>query len=262
MSVLKVKYGDFSYGGIDIDFYFDDVKVQNFWFSLCVDSFTSITEFLEQFLYTSSSQMIWSKEQLAENQRVVNSLSVCLNGEGPDLDLKLEELQTSIPCAGGIAYQYDTVRLTVSGHQENYLETDPIDHVMIGDKKQVIGEIYFSLMNLLGSEVSKKGHNDELQDYNDCKSLMIEKFLYPDLEKYYIDNGIHLKQQIIRKVKILKKSKIAPRDIFTEKKNNPKDCEIFYQIDESESKIENINSMRMILPVKEIKKQILQLQAE
>ena len=101
-----------------------------------------------------------------------------------------------------------------------------------------------------------------LQDYNDCKSLIIEKFLYPDLEKYYIDTGVHLKQQIIRKVKIFKKSKIAPKDIFIEKKNNPRDCEIFYQIDESESKIENINSMRMILPVKDIKKQILQLQVE
>jgi hypothetical protein len=268
MSVLKVKFGDFSYGGIDIDFYFDDVKVQSFWFSLCVDSFTSITEFLEQFLYNNSPQMIWSKEQLSEKQRVVRSLSTCLEGEGPDLDLKLEKIRTAIPCDGGTAYQYDTVRLTISGYQGDYLETDPIDHVMIGDKKQVIGELYFSLMNLLGYEVAKKGHKDEyyeqkpLQDYNDCKSLIIEKFLYPDLEKYYIDTGVHLKQQIIRKVKIFKKSKIAPKDIFIEKKNNPRDCEIFYQIDESESKIENINSMRMILPVKDIKKQILQLQVE
>ena len=268
MSILKVKFGDFSYGGIDINFYFDDIKVQSFWFSLCVDSFTSITKFLEQFLYSNSPQMIWSKEQLSEKQRVVRSLSTCLEGEGPDLDLKLEKIRTAIPCDGGTAYQYDTVRLTISGYQGDYLETDPIDHVMIGDKKQVIGELYFSLMNLLGYEVAKKGHKDEyyeqkpLQDYNDCKSLIIEKFLYPDLEKYYIDTGVHLKQQIIRKVKIFKKSKIAPKDIFIEKKNNPRDCEIFYQIDESESKIENINSMRMILPVKDIKKQILQLQVE
>lgn len=191
MSELKIKYGDFTYGGIDIDFYFDGEKVQSFWFSLCADTFTSITDFLEQFLEDSGPQILWAKTNLSDTQRIYKTHTVTLDGEGPDLDIKLEEIQTATPCGEGIEFDYDRVRLTISGFEDesDYLEAEPVSHVMIGNKKQILGELYFSMMNVLGFEVTKNGHNDEyynqnpLQEYNDCKSLKIEEFLFPELKK-------------------------------------------------------------------------------
>lgn len=259
MSNLKIKYGDFSCGGIDMDFYFDDVKIQTFWFSLCVDSFTTITRFLEQFLDYNLPYIIREDEILSENQKIVKSHSVILDGEGADLEIKLEEIQTGVPCAGGTAYTYDTVRLTIKGfeNEANYLEEEPVSHEMIGDKKQIISELYFTMMNVLGYEVANKRNGDEscdfrdLQIYNDCKSIIIEEFLYPELKYYYVDKKtkIHLKQQIIRSVKIITAKDLQNNDILKERENYPRDCEIFYLPKEYKSKLSIWINMRMILPI-------------
>ena len=58
-----------------------------------------------------------------------------------------------------------------------------------------------------------------------------------------------MKQQIIRKIKIIKKSEFSVDEVISEKLNAPKDCELFYQFDESDSEIESIHSMKMVLPV-------------
>ena len=253
MSKLKIKYGDFSWGGIDIDFYFDDVKVQSFWFSLCVNTFYTITRFLEQ-LIEWNFPMIPKNEILSENQRIVKSHSIILDGEGPDLEIIVEEIQTAKPCGPGTAFTYDTVRLTIIFYGDNNKKER---HSIIADKKQIIGEFYFSMMNVLGYELANKGHNDEyydqnpVQEYNDCKSIPIEEFLYPDLQLFYVDKKtkVHLKQQIIRSAKIITAKDLQNKDILKEKENYPRDCEHFYLPKEYKSKLSIWNNMRMILPI-------------
>ncbi len=145
-NMITIEFEDFNCGCININFYDDDRKFWTCDYSLCVNDFTTITDFLKE----------------------------CINHNYADVILGEEGLSTKL------ILQTDSSHTTkLSFMYED--GTEQITFVII--KKQFIHEFYTKLMKVLEKELvnisEKKSYymQNRQKDYDECKSAEIEAYI-------------------------------------------------------------------------------------
>ncbi len=135
-------------------------------------------------------------------------------------------------------YNIDTTRFTITEKDYEFIDHED-KYKMEGNTEQIISEVYFSVLKYLAKQFCNSVKNKNinwLQEYNDCKSVKIEEFLYLELKSYYsveVNNSkIHKKSQLINRIEIRNDKNIE--NIFAERKELRPEIELFYKYGDKE----------------------------
>lgn len=240
---LKLEFKKTENNGTEIIFYFDNEQVYSCSFLEEEKSFSHITQILEDWISGKSAILKCGKDRsiIAERESFINVIN-------KDVFLKFEMFRSSSGEYPNKKYDSDTSRFTITEKDYEFIDHED-KYKMEGNTKQIISEIYFAVLKYVAEKNCNSSCDNKinwLQEYNDCKSVKIEEFLYPELRDYYsveINNSkIHKKTQFINKIEIRTEESIE--DIFDERKSLRSEIELFYKDENKEF---------IVLPVEEFK---------
>ncbi len=242
---LRLVYDD----ATDIFIYFDNVRVFYFPFSIVMDGFDRITKFL------------------------LNYINGQANKE--EFDIEGDYVYFLIEDSG---FDANVVKFSVykgCDFDDGSYEVSEL-HSMYGDKKQIVAAIYFSLMKMIAfnrfrdfdGDIAKiYGEDEELYGsealilYNQCKSIEIENYLYPELTKLNRTKS-KITEIYIEDANSFEYSSDynTPLDLLEYRKKLPPTEELFYQPLTDCPQIEMTDSLIMILPTENVKNKLQEIE--
>lgn len=240
--VLKLEFEKTENNGTEIVFYFDSERVYSCQFLEEEKSFSHLIKVLEDFISGKSAKLEYGKDR-----SVIAGIESYIDVINKDVFLKFEMFQSHRGEYPNTKYDLDTTRFTLTEKDYEFINKEE-KYVMEGNTKQIISEVYFFVLKYVANLFCNPcdDNNNWLQEYNDCKSIKIEEFLYPELKSYYsidINNlKIHKKSQLITKIEICNDKSIE--DIFEKRKSLRAEIELLYMNNKKEF---------IVLPVEEIK---------
>lgn len=240
---LKLEFEKTENNGTEIVFYFDGEQIYSCLFLEEEKSFSHIIQILEDFISGKSAKLTYGKSRsiIAERESFINVIN-------KDVFIKFEMFQSHSGEYPNKKIDLDTSRFTITEKDYEFIDHED-KYKMEGNTKQIISEVYFSVLKYVADQYSNSkydGNINWLQEYNDCKSIKLEEFLYPELKDYYsvkISNSkIHKKSQFINSIEVRDNNQIE--DIFDERKSLRPEIELLYK---------NENKEFIVLPVEELK---------
>ena len=241
---LRLEFEKIENDGIEIVFYFNDEKVFNCPFLEEDKSFSHINKILEDFLSGKSAKL-----RYGETRSIVGETENYINVINSDVFLKFELFQSHSGKYPNRKYDLNTTRFTITKKDYEFIDHED-KYTMEGNTKQIISEIYFTVLKYLAKQFCNKVKNKNinwLQEYNDSKSVKIEEFLYPELKSYYSveinKSKIHKKSQLINRIEIRNDKNIE--NVFAERKELRPEIELLYKYGDKEF---------IVLPIEELKK--------
>ena len=150
--MIEISFDDFDCGCIMIYFIYNGQEIRRCDFSLSVDEFTTITNFLEECIKQTHSETVLGEEALSTK-------------------LVFDKLNDEDKAILTFTYEDNSSPFQIS------VET-----------KQFVAEFYKKTLAVLKKELdnfSGKTHyycQDPVKDYNDCNSTLIEKFIRSNFE--------------------------------------------------------------------------------